>query len=118
VLSVKNLTQNTIIATQVDLAGTFATRAAGLIPRPTLKENEGLLLTRCNSIHMFFMRFAIDAIFFDKDFKVVGLVRHIKPFRLSPLFFRAYYCLEVTCGTIDRSQTKLQDILEVRPQHC
>jgi uncharacterized membrane protein (UPF0127 family) len=109
------MTRNTSIASDVIMADTFWSRFAGLIPRSYIKEGEGLMITRCNSIHMFFMRFAIDAIFTDKNFKVVSFSRNIKPWQLSPIFFGAYYCLEVAPGTIERSQTTLGDTLEVRP---
>ena len=41
----------------------------------------GLLIKRCNCIHTFFMRFAIDATFLDGAGKVVKTVRNIRPWR-------------------------------------
>jgi len=35
----------------------------GLLGRRELPDGEGILLRPCASIHMFFMRFAIDAVF-------------------------------------------------------
>jgi hypothetical protein len=62
---------------------------------------------------MFFMRFAIDVIFVDKKNSVVGLVKHIKPFRLSPLFFRASYAIETPVGVIVQTKTALGDKIEL-----
>ncbi len=38
-------------------------RMKGLLGRRELPDGEGILLRPCASIHMFFMRFAIDAVF-------------------------------------------------------
>ena len=114
-VSVKNLTRNTIIAHNIIVADTFWARFIGLLSRSAIQENEGLLITRCNSIHMFFMRFSIDVFFVNKNNVVVGLVSNIKPFRLSPMFFEANYCIEVLPGTIARSQTQLNDQLHISP---
>jgi len=35
------------------------------------------------SIHMFFMRFAIDAVFCDGDLRVIGVERDLEPWRLA-----------------------------------
>ncbi len=62
-----------------EVARTFFKRARGLIGRKGLPEGEGLLILKCNAIHTFFMRFAIDATFLDKDDQVVKVVRNIRP---------------------------------------
>ncbi len=49
--------------------------AKGLLGRDGLAAGEGLLLSDpTGSIHMFFMRFAIDAVFLTKDLEVVKVV--------------------------------------------
>lgn len=85
----------------------------GLLKRKSLPPGEALIITRCQSIHMLFMRFSIDAIFVDKNDYVVGLVERIKPFRLSPLFFRSKYVIEVTEGTIVQTGTSIGDKIEI-----
>ena len=64
-----------------EVAETFAERARGLIGRDGLAPGTGMLIPRCNCIHTFFMRFAIDATFLDKDGNTVKVVRNIKPWR-------------------------------------
>lgn len=63
------------------VADTFLSRMRGLLGRDGLPAGEGMLIMRCNAIHTFFMRFAIDAIFLDAGFKPVKTVRAIKPWR-------------------------------------
>jgi uncharacterized membrane protein (UPF0127 family) len=62
---------------------------------------------------MFFMRFAIDAIFVDSSHTVVGVVKNIKPFQISPVFFKSSFVIELPVGTVERSQTQVGDHLEI-----
>ncbi len=64
------------------VASRFFDRLKGLIGRRTLAPGTGLLILRCNAIHTFFMRFAIDATFLDRHDQVVKVVRAIPPWRL------------------------------------
>jgi uncharacterized protein len=59
------------------------TRMRGLLGRTELPRGEGILLRPCGSIHTFFMRFPIDAVFVDRDGKVVGVERELKPWRTA-----------------------------------
>ncbi len=58
-------------------------RMRGLLGRSELDPAEGILLRPAGSIHMMFMRFAIDAIFCDRELLVVGVVRGLKPWRAA-----------------------------------
>ena len=64
-----------------EVARRFWARAKGLIGRRGLPPGEGLLILRCNAIHTFFMRFPIDATFYDRQGRVVKVVRNIRPWR-------------------------------------
>ena len=64
------------------VARSLFARIKGLIGLRGLPPGEGLLILRCNCIHTFFMRFAIDATFLDRDNRVVKTVRNIPPWRL------------------------------------
>ena len=63
---------------------------------------------------MFFMRFAIDAVFVDKKEIVVGLVERIKPFRMSRIFYKANYVIELTEGVIAAKKIAIGDRLEIK----
>ena len=64
-----------------EVARCFWARLKGLIGRRGLPPGRGLLILRCNAIHTFFMRFAIDATFYDRHDRVVKTVRNIRPWR-------------------------------------
>jgi len=112
-LSILNTTKNTIIAQNGTVADTFLSRMAGLLNRKSLPAGEALVITRCQSIHMFFMRFSIDVIFVDKNDHVVGLIERIKPFRLSPIFFQSQYAIEVSEGVIEQTKMSVGDKIKI-----
>ena len=58
-------------------------RMRGLLGRRSLAESEGILLRPAGSIHTFFMRFPIDALFLDRDLVVVGIEPEVRPWRLA-----------------------------------
>jgi uncharacterized membrane protein (UPF0127 family) len=55
----------------------------GLLGRRSLAADEGLLIRPAGSIHMLFMRFAIDAVFCDRDLRVVAIRRGLRPWRFA-----------------------------------
>jgi uncharacterized membrane protein (UPF0127 family) len=55
----------------------------GLLGRSGLEEDEGILLRPASSIHMFFMRFAIDAVFLDRELNVLKIAPTLKPWRMA-----------------------------------
>jgi len=112
-MTIFNQTKNTIIAKQAAMADTFRARLVGLLNRESIDDNEALIITQCQSIHMFFMRFAIDAIFVDKNNSVVGLVNNIQPGHLSPFFPRSSYCIETAVGAIQKSDTSIGDTIKL-----
>jgi uncharacterized membrane protein (UPF0127 family) len=73
----------TLVCERVSLALDPFTRMKGLLGRDALAHDEGILLRPAGSIHMLFMRFAIDAVFLDRDLVVVDVVRGLRPWRFA-----------------------------------
>lgn len=115
--NIRNISRDTSLAHSADVADSFISRLCGLIPRNKLTSGEGLIITRCKSIHMLFMKFSIDAVFVDKTDKVVGIVEHIKPNQFSRTFWRSSYVIELPPGTVEMSQTEPGDQIEFFPQN-
>ena len=65
------------------LADTALARIRGLLGRRDLARGEGLLLRPASSIHMAFMRFAIDAVFLDRDGRVLKVAHDLRPWRMA-----------------------------------
>lgn len=90
-------------------------RMCGLLPRSELAEDEGLWIAPCPTIHTFFMRFAIDAAFLDRQGRVIALYDSLKPWRHSGLHWRAAGVLETGPGVLKRAGVKKGEVLEVCP---
>lgn len=110
-----NETRHTVLAERAVHAVSFSSRLIGLLNRNKLEAGEGLILDPSNAIHSFFMRFSFDAVFVDKDNKVVGSLRSFKPYRISPVFFAARLTLELPVNTISASATEIGDLIRVIP---
>lgn len=59
------------------------TRLRGLLGRRTLGRDEGLLLHPSPSIHTWFMRFPIDAVFLDAQLRVLGIASDVAPWHVA-----------------------------------
>jgi uncharacterized membrane protein (UPF0127 family) len=46
-----------------------------------LEHGEGMLLRPAPAIHTYFMRFPIDAVFLDREFRVLGVTPALRPWR-------------------------------------
>ncbi len=62
----------------VKLADSFVKRLKGLMGVKSSPSFRGLLLPKCNSIHMFFMKMDIDAVFLAKDGEVLQVNKNLK----------------------------------------
>jgi uncharacterized membrane protein (UPF0127 family) len=109
-----NLSSKKIIATRVSIASNLLERMRGLIGRSFMDEGEALLIKPCRAIHTFYMRFPIDVLFLDKENRVIGIKKNLRPNRFSTIHLRAKSVLELPSGAIDKSDTKLKDIIEIR----
>ena len=73
----------TIVCERCLLAETALTRMRGLLGRRELPSGEGILLKPASSVHMAFMRFPIDAVFLDRDLRVVKVAADLRPWRAA-----------------------------------
>ncbi len=103
----------TEIAKDVKLAKSFSDRLIGLMFVNEMKGFDALIIEPCRSIHNFFVRFSIDAVFVDRNMKVVKILRDFKPWSVSGIYFRAHKVIELKAGQAP-SELKVGDLLEVR----
>jgi uncharacterized membrane protein (UPF0127 family) len=79
-----------------------------------LDDGSGLWIVPCEAVHTFFMKFAIDLIYVDRKRRVKGVVRALRPWRMS-ICLPAHSVLELPPGTIDRTNTRKGDEIEFAP---
>ncbi|MEV6781881.1 DUF192 domain-containing protein [Streptomyces sp. NPDC051098] len=84
-------------AVPVEIAATYGPRRRGLLGRDGI--DGAMLLTPCNSVHTFRMRFAIDVAYLDRKLRVVK-VRTMGPGRLGRPRLRARHVLEAAAGAM------------------
>jgi len=107
---VQNTTRGTVIGGAIDSAETSAARRVGLLKHSRLEEGAGLWIVPCESVHTFFMKFAIDLVYLDRQHRVRSVVRALVPWRMS-MCLAAHSILELPPGTIDRTRTEKGDQL-------
>lgn len=113
-LTAINVTRGTSLAHCARVAENPLTRTVGLLRDKSLAHGDGLWIVPCNSIHSFFMRFVFDAVFLDKELRVVHLVREMKPWRISKIVLAAHSVLELPPGTIAQTGTVIGDQFEIK----
>lgn len=94
------------------MASSSAARRTGLLKHRGLEQGQGMWIVPCQSVHTFFMKFAIDLVYLDRS-KRVRKVRHTVPaWRISGCL-RAHSVLELPAGTAMATRTEPGDRLAV-----
>ena len=113
-LQVSNLTRGTVLATSLEVADSGPKRNKGLLGRKHLAPGEGLWIVPCESVHTFFMQFAIDLVYLDRNHRIKKIRNSVPAWRLSACL-SAHSILELPAGTIRDTQTQAGDTLEFAP---
>ena len=86
----------------------------GLLGRTSLEPGGGMLIKPAPSVHMFFMRFALDVVFLDREDTIVGIAHTLKPWRMAGAR-RAHAALELPAGTAEQHGLDKGDVLQIEP---
>jgi uncharacterized protein len=109
---VKNQTRGSVLGKAVDVADTSSKRRTGLLKHERLDNGTGLWIVPCESVHTFFMKFAIDLVYLDKGRKVRKVRNAVPPWRLSACL-AAHSVLELPAGTASETGTQVGDELAI-----
>ncbi|GHH96688.1 DUF192 domain-containing protein [Neobacillus kokaensis] len=101
------------IADSIEPAVTFFARLKGLMFRRQLSIGGGLYLHPCKAIHTFFMKFPIDVLYLDKDWKVVGLEEQLESGRVGKIFPNITSVIELKSGSIKKKGIQEGQTLEL-----
>jgi uncharacterized membrane protein (UPF0127 family) len=99
-----------VVCDRCVVADSPVSRMRGLLGRSELRPGEGLLLRPASAIHTWFMRFPIDAVFLDRDWRVVGISDDVRPWRARSRR-GAKAVLELPAGESARKQLAVGDLL-------
>jgi uncharacterized protein len=83
VIAALKKTDGTVICAHCEIADNALTRMRGLLGRASLEPDEGMLFRPAGSIHMFFMRFPIDAVFCTRELEVIDVARDLQPWKIA-----------------------------------
>ena len=99
-----------LLVPKLRIADSFWPRLKGLLGTSALAEGQGLLLSPCNSVHTFGMRYAVDVIFLDSAWRIHKIVENMAPWRGS-CCWRAAAVLELPAGTVRQAGLQVEQQL-------
>jgi uncharacterized membrane protein (UPF0127 family) len=108
----RNVRSGCVVASRIELAVESNSRRRGLLGRDTFDKGAALIIAPCNSIHTFFMRFAIDVVFVARDGRVLKTYSTLVPWRIA-LSIGAFAVIELPAGTISESEANPGDIMQL-----
>lgn len=111
-LRITNVTRGTELGTGIGLANTFWQRLKGLLGTRSLLPGQGLLISPCDSIHMFGMQYAIDVAFLNSSYRVIKIVSAIPPGKATSCPGSSH-ALELPAGTLLATHTAVGDQLQI-----
>ena len=104
--------QNFFVADLI-LAQSLKQRVQGLTVYSELKAQTAFWISSCPSIHTFFMKFPIDVIFTDYQFKILSLFSNVKAGRILFGGFKSRNVFEMKAGQIETCQLIKGEVLYV-----
>ena len=114
-----NESRGNVVCERTEIADTLWRRVRGLLGRASLPAGDGMLFKGESSIHSAVMRFEFDAVFMDRELRVVALAERIPPWRARAAK-GTRNILELAAGEIARTGVAVGDQLvltETREGH-
>lgn len=103
---------NELLIPEVENANHFFRRFMGLMGRKSMGDNHGLLLTPCNEIHTFGMKFDIDTVALSKNNEILFIDKCVPPNKVRKKVKNGYKILEINSGMADKLKLCIGDTLE------
>jgi uncharacterized membrane protein (UPF0127 family) len=104
--------KNLMIVSKVKIADSFWTRLSGYMFRNN-PHVPAILFKPAVSIHTFFMKFPLDVVFMDHQFRIIKIYKNLSPWRHTWFYLKSKNTLELPAGLLP-SEIKEGDLLEVR----
>lgn len=98
--TVKCANKNIELGNKVVRATSFLERLKGLMFEESLKDNDGMIIYHCNSIHTFFMKFSLDLVFLSKENIVIKIIRNFGPWKFTRMYLKADKVLEMKAHSL------------------
>ena len=115
VARIRRAADGAVVCERCEIPESASGRARGLLGRDGLEPSAGMLIDRAGSVHMFFMRFPIDVVFLDRDWRVVGVRHNLRPWRVAGAR-HAVAALELPAGAAAEAGIEEGDVLALEDQ--
>ena len=89
-----------VLASDVSWANTPVTRMKGLLGSSVLAQGRALVIEPARQVHTFGMRYPIDVLFCDRRWRVLRLMRFLRPWCVTGWVRHAHYVVEFPAGAI------------------
>ena len=110
---VRNARTGALLGSEVRVAARRWDRLRGLLGHAEPPPGEGLLIEPCNGIHTVGMRYPIDALFLDREGRVLRCAPRLAALRCIPWVRGARRVLELPAGTIAGTRTVTGDLVTI-----
>jgi uncharacterized membrane protein (UPF0127 family) len=110
--NLKLVANDKIIAMNAKQAKGYFERLLGLMFKKELNKGSALVIPFCNWIHTFFMRFTIDVIYINSEYKVVDLIIGLKPWRYTMPRLKADHVIELPQSTLSSLDIKKGELIK------
>lgn len=100
--------ERSLLLDKVEVASTFFNRMKGLLHRDGFTTTNGLIITPCNYVHTFGMKFAIDIVFIDKNYRVIGFRTNVKKNKIAGSI-NSKHTLELPAGKLQSLNIEMGD---------
>lgn len=112
-VKILNLTKDTVILDEAEIAANFFLRLKGLLGRSGLPKGKGILIKPCKAVHTVGMSFPIDVGFVDKEGCLCYQEEYMVPNKFSPAVKESKFVIEAPAGTFEMTQTTVGDKIEI-----
>lgn len=112
-MKICNQTSNQIICQNASIANTVLSRMIGLLLKKSFQNTDGLLLMPCSQIHSIGMKFNFDAVYLDKDYKIIATYNNVEKNRILPYNNLVKSVLELPEGAIQANKLEIGDVLKI-----
>lgn len=100
--ALKNQATGDVVADNVVQPKGWYGRTLGLLGRNTLDASEGLWLDRCWGVHTVGMKFPIDVVFLDEEFRILSIRTNVRSGCLAVAQANANHVVELPAGTCEK----------------
>src|SRR5207248_9927682 len=102
------------VCARCEIAESLFARMRGLLGRNELPAGHGMMINPAPSVMTYFMRFPIDVVFVDRDWRVVKIVHLLPPWPISGAR-HAVPALELPAWAAEPCGLNLEDVLALPP---